>query len=405
MFDVKKIRKDFPILGREVYGRRLVYLDNAATAQKPRVVVERMDEVMLALNGNVHRGVHFLSEQATEAYEAARERVRRFVNAGGREEVVFTSGGTAAVNLVAYSYGQRFVKAYDNVVVSAMEHHANLVPWQQLCEWAGAKLRVIPMDDRGRLMVEKLPQLLDRRTRMVAVTQASNVLGTRPELRQVVDMAHNAGVPVLVDGCQGIVHGGVDVQALGCDFYVFSAHKLYGPTGVGVLYGRREWLEKMPPFLSGGEMVERVGFEKTTWAGLPLKFEAGTPNYVGAIGLGAAIDYLEGIDLRAAAQHERKLLERATERLTAIDGVNIYGTQDDKCPIVSFTVRGAHPMDLGLILDKQGIAIRTGTHCAEPTMKRCGVESMCRASMAFYNTLEEMDALADGVEKALTMLR
>lgn len=405
MFDIAKIRVDFPILGREVYGRRLVYLDNAATAQKPRVVVEAMDEVLLRLNGNVHRGVHFLSERATEGYEAARERVRGYVNARAREEVVFTSGGTAAVNLVAYSYGQAFVGAGDNVIVSAMEHHANIVPWQQLCGRAGAQLRVLPMDDGGRLMEEKLAELIDGRTKLVAVTQASNVLGTRPDLRRIIDTAHAGGVPVLVDGCQGIVHGGVDVQALDCDFYVFSGHKLYGPTGIGVLYAKERWLERMPPFLTGGEMVGTVDFAHTTWAELPLRFEAGTPNYVGAVGLGAAIDYLEGLDHAAAAAHEELLVRRATGRLGAIQGVTIHGTQPGKCPIVSFTARGAHPMDIGLILDKLSIAVRTGTHCAEPTMARCGVNGMCRASMAFYNTLEEIDALADGVERALQMLK
>lgn len=406
MFDVEKIRADFPILGRQVHGRPLVYLDNAATAQKPRAVVERMDEILLTLNANVHRGIHFLSEQCTEAYEAAREQVRIYMNARARAEVVFTSGATAAINLVAYSYGGKFVRRGDNIVVSAMEHHANLVPWQQLCERAGAELRVIPIEDDGRLTEEKLPELLDARTRMVAVTQASNVLGTKPDLHKIVAAAHAAGAPVLVDGCQGIVHGGVDVRALDCDFYVFSGHKLYGPTGIGVLYGKERWLEQMPPFLTGGEMVRSVSLERATWAELPLKFEAGTPNYVGAIGLGAAIDYLCGIDLSAALTHENALLKRATERLEALDGITIHGRRADKCPIVSFTARGVPAAaDIGMILDKLGIAVRTGHHCAEPLMARCDVETMCRASMAFYNTPGEVDALAEGVERALKMLR
>ncbi len=405
MFDLKKIRSDFPILDREVYGRPLVYLDSGATAQKPRVVLERMDEVYRTVNANVHRGVHYLSERCTEAYEAAREEVRTFINASSREEVVFTAGATAAINTVAYSFGEGIIGPGDNVVVSGMEHHSNIVPWQLVCGRRGAELRVLPFTDEGALMTGELPGLLDGRTRIVAVTQASNVLGTRPDLRPIIDMAHGRGIPVLVDGCQGVVHGGVDVQALGCDFYAFSGHKLYGPTGVGVLYGRREWLERMEPFMGGGDMVGTVSFGHTTWAELPLKFEAGTANYVGAIGLAAAINYVRGLDAQAVAAHEHTLLERATQRLQAIGGVRIYGTAPDKCSIVSFRAEGAHPLDIGMILDKLGVAIRTGTHCAEPLMRRYGVEGMCRASMAVYNTMEEVDAMASGVERALRMLR
>ncbi len=405
MLDIEKIRADFPLLSRQVYGRPLVYLDSGATAQKPMAVIRRMDEIYTTLNANVHRGVHFLSEQCTEAYEAAREEVRRFINAAAREEVVFTSGATAAINTVAYSFGEAFIGEGDNVVVSAMEHHSNIVPWQLVCQRRGASLRVIPISDEGELLTGELERLMDGRTRIVAVTQASNVLGTRPNVDVVIRMAHERGIPVLVDGCQGIVHGGADVRALDCDFYAFSGHKLYGPTGIGVLYGKREWLEKLPPFLGGGDMVGTVSFERTTYAELPLKFEAGTANYVGAIGMAEAIRYLGSLDAAAVHRHEEALLERATERLQAIDGVTIYGTAPGKCSIVSFRAAGAHPYDVGMILDKLGIAIRTGTHCAEPLMSRYGVDGMCRASMALYNTVEEIDAFASGLERALKMLR
>ncbi len=404
-FDPYEIREDFPILSRQVHGRPLIYLDSGATAQKPRAVIERMDEIYFTLNANVHRGVHYLSEQCTEAYEAAREEVRRFINASSREEIIFTAGATAAINTVAFTYGERFIRPGDNVVITAMEHHSNIVPWQLVCDRQGAELRVLPFDEHGRLEEEKLPGLIDERTRLIAVTQASNVLGTRPTLDLITKTAYGYDIPVLVDGCQGIVHGGVDVQKMDCDFYAFSGHKLFGPTGIGVLYGKREWLEKLPPFMGGGDMVGTVSFERTTYAELPLRFEAGTANYVGAIGLGEAIKYVSSLDRHAVAAHEEALLERATRRLLAIDGVRIYGDQPGKCSIVSFTAEGAHPYDIGMILDKLGIAIRTGTHCAEPLMRQFGVDSMCRASMAMYNTVEEIDALADGVERALRMLR
>ncbi len=405
MLDITKIREDFPILGLQVYGRPLVYLDSGATAQKPRRVIDRVDWMQTHLNANVHRGVHYLSEQATEAYEAARERVRRFINAEKRAEIVFTSGATQAINTVAYSYGEAFFKPGDNVILTVMEHHSNIVPWQLVCDRKGVEIRVLPIDDVGRLMTEKLPELLDDRTKMVALTQASNVLGTCPDLRYVIDTAHAAGVPVLIDGCQGIVHGGIDVQALDCDFYAFSGHKLYGPTGTGVLYAKERWLEAMPPFLGGGDMVGTVTFEKTTYAELPLKFEAGTANYIGAVGLAEAIDYVQTFDPAEIKAHEAALLARATKNLEAIDGVTIYGTQPGKCPIVSFTAAGAHPYDIGMILDKQGIAVRTGTHCAEPLMTRFGLTGMARASFAIYNTLDEADVLAEGLRKALSMLR
>lgn len=405
MFDVTAIREEFPILKQQVYGRPLVYLDSGATAQKPEVVIRTLDRLHRELNANIHRGVHYLSEQATELYEAARATVADFVGAAAREEVVFTAGATAAINTVAYGWGDRFVEAGDNVVVSEMEHHSNIVPWQLLCERRGASLRVLPIDDAGRLMVERLPELLDERTKLVAVTQASNTLGTRPDLRPIVEAAHRVGAVVLVDGCQGVVHGGVDVQALDCDFYAFSGHKLYGPTGIGVLYGKRALLEAMSPFMGGGDMVDRVSFERTTYAPVPLKFEAGTANYIGAIGLGEAVRFLQGLDGAAVEAHEQALLAYASEELQRIDGLQIYGTQANKCAILSFNIAGVHGYDLGMILDKLGIAVRTGQHCAEPVMTHYGVQGMCRASLALYTTEEEIAALVKGVKRAVAMLR
>ena len=405
MFDVNEIRKDFPILGRTVYGKPLVYLDSGATAQKPLCVTETVERLHNQLKANIHRGVHHLSAEATALYEQARERVRCFIGAAEREEIVFTSGATASINTVAYAWGLDNLSAGDNVVVSEMEHHSNLVPWQQIALRKGAELRVLPFDDEGRLMTERLPELLDNKTKMVAVTQASNTLGTCPDLRPIIDAAYAVGARVLVDGCQGVVHGGVDVAALDCDFYAFSGHKLYAPTGIGVLYGKREVLEEMNPFMFGGDMVDSVSFERTTFAPLPLKFEAGTANFVGAIALARAIEYLEGFDASEVAKHERDLLDYCTERLSAIEGVKIYGTAEAKCPIVSFNVEGAHPYDVGMILDKLGVAIRTGHHCAEPVMTHYGVSGMCRASFAMYNTRAEVDALVAGVERAARMLR
>ncbi len=405
MFDIDNIRAEFPILSRTVYGRPLVYLDSGATAQKPRRVIDCIDRLPRDQNANIHRGVHLLSEEMTERYEEARALVADFVGASAPEEIVFTAGATAALNTVAYAWGDRFVSAGDNIVVSEMEHHSNLVPWQMLCERRGAELRMLPFDDEGALRLDLLPGLIDSRTRAVAVTQASNTLGTRPDLRPVVEAAHAAGAIVVVDGCQGVVHGGADVQRLGCDFYAFSGHKLYGPTGIGVLWGRRELLEAMPPFLGGGDMVERVSFGRTTYAPVPLKFEAGTANFVGAVGLAEAVRFLRELDVAEVEAHERALLLRATERLRAIDGVRIYGTTADKCAIVSFNVEGVHPYDLGMVLDKLGIAVRTGQHCAEPVMAHYGVAGMCRASFALYNTPAEADALADGVARAVRMFR
>lgn len=405
MFDVNKIREDFPILSASVYGRPLVYLDNAATSQKPRRVIEAVNRLHESLNGNIHRGVHYMAEECTSLYESARQAVMRKIGAAHGEEIVFTGGATAAVNLVAYSFGEAAFGSGDNIIVSEMEHHSDIVPWQIVCGRKGVKIRVLPFDDNGRLEVEKLDSLIDSRTRIVALTQCSNVLGSVPDLKTAIDIAHGRGVPVLVDGCQGIVHLPTDVQALGCDFYAFSGHKLYGPTGIGVLYGRRELLEKMPPFMGGGDMVGRVSFSGTTYADLPLKFEAGTSNYIGAIGLAEAIGYLDSIDMKAAADYENSLSAYAEQLLGRIEGLRIYGRMPDKAPIVSFTVDGVHHYDMGMILDKLGIAVRTGTHCAEPVMTHYGVTGMCRASFAFYNTRLEVEALAEGVKRSVGMLR
>ena len=405
MFDIAKIRADFPILGREVNGRPLVYFDSGATAQKPMSVIRLTDELMSEHNANIHRGVHHLSGRMTDMYEQAREQVRRFIGAEHASEVIFTSGATASINLVAYAWSERFLRAGDNIVVSEMEHHSNIVPWQLAAMRHGAELRVLPFDERGELCMERLADLIDERTRLVAVTEASNTLGTCPDLRPIIDAAHAVGAVVMVDGCQGVVHGGGDVAAKGYDFYAFSGHKLYGPTGTGVLYGRRELLEAMPPFMGGGDMVDKVTFAKTTYAPLPLKYEAGTSNFVGAVGLAEAIKYVEQVGVEAIDEYEQSLLKIMTERLLSIDGLRIYGEAQKKCPIVSFTVDGTHPYDVGMILDKLGVAIRTGHHCAEPVMTHYGVTGMCRASIGMYNTAEEVEILARGIERAAMMLK
>lgn len=405
MLDISNIRSQFPILGSEVYGHRLVYLDSGATAQKPECVINEIDRLHRELNANVHRGVHYLSEQATDRFEAARERVRQFIGAASASEIVFTSGATASLNLVAASWCEANLRRGDNIVVSEMEHHSNLVPWYMAAQRFGAELRVLRFDDSGALRYDMLPELIDDRTRVVAVTQASNVLGTRPDLEKVIAAAHAVGAIAVVDGCQGVVHGGVDVAALDCDFYAFSGHKLYGPTGIGVLYGKERLLDAMPPYMGGGDMVDRVSFEKITYAPLPLKFEAGTSNFIGAIGLGRAIEWLQEFDPAEVAAHEQDLLEYAARSLSEIDGLRIYGNTPDKCAIISFNVEGAHHYDIGMILDKMGIAVRTGMHCAEPVMTHYGVQGMCRASFAIYNTREEIDRLTAGVQRAVRMLR
>lgn len=404
-FDVENIRRDFPLLKSSVYNKPLVYLDSGATAQKPLRVIEREAELYKTLNANIHRGVHHLSDRMTALYEQAREAVRAFIGAEKREEVIFTSGATMSINLVAYSFSERFVTSGDNIVVTRIEHHSNIVPWQIAAERKGATLRFIEADDAGELMLDNLSEIIDSRTKIVAVTQASNTLGTCPDLKRIIAAAHAVGAVVLVDGCQGVVHGGVDVSALDCDFYAFSGHKLYAPTGVGVLYGKAELLEAMPPFLAGGDMVDKVSFAKTTFAPLPLKFEAGTANFVGAVSLAEAIAYLEMLPAAEVAAHERYLLDYATEQLSAIEGLKIYGTTANKAPIVSFNVAGCDHYDIGMILDKMGIAIRTGHHCAQPVMERYGVNGMCRASFGLYNNTADIDALVRGVERAVRMLR
>ncbi len=405
MFDVEKIREEFPILSREVYGKPLIYLDSAATAQKPRCVVERMAKLLLNDNANIHRGVHLLSEEMTAEYEKARESVRQFIGAECREEVIFTSGATMSLNLVATSWCEKFLHEGDNVVVSHIEHHSNIVPWQLATERKGAELRVIPVAEDGTLEFEKLDTLIDEHTKVVAVTQASNTLGTRPDLATIIAKAHSVGAVVVVDGCQGVVHGGVDVCSLDCDFYAFSGHKLYGPTGIGVLYGKRELLDKMPPYMGGGDMVDKVTFAKTTYAPLPLKFEAGTSNYIGAVGLAESIKFLQRFSAEEIEQHERELLNYATEQLLQIEGVRIYGTTENKSPIISFNVEGCDHYDIGMILDKMGVAVRTGHHCAEPVMARYGTNGVVRASIALYTNRADIDALVKAVKRAVSMLK
>jgi cysteine desulfurase/selenocysteine lyase len=398
-WDVERIRKDFPALAQDVHGRPLIYLDSAATSQKPRVVLDAMAAYYATDNANVHRGVHTLSERATEAYEGARGRVQRFLNAAEAREVVFVRGATEGINLVAHSYGQRFIAAGDEVVISAMEHHSNIVPWQMACEARGARLRVAPIDDAGQLQVEELERLLGPRTRLVAVAHVSNALGTINPVKRIVEMAHARGIPVLLDGAQAAPHLRIDVQALGCDFYVFSSHKAFGPTGVGALYGRAEWLERLPPYQGGGDMIKSVTFEKTVYNDLPYRFEAGTPNIAGVIGLGAAVEYLAGLGLDRIAAHEHDLLEHGTAALGRLADVRLIGTAREKAAVLSFVVEGVHAHDVGTILDREGIAVRTGHHCAMPVMQRFGVPATVRASLAFYNTRSELDALARGLER------
>lgn len=402
-YNVEEIRQDFPILQREVYGRPLIYLDNAATTQKPRSVVEAISNEYYSTNANVHRGVHFLSQKATDLHEAARERVRQFINARSTAEVLFTRGTTESLNLVASSFGEAFLKEGDEVIVSVMEHHSDIVPWQLLRERKGIVIRVIPMDDSGRLDLEVYERLFSERTRLVCVAHVSNVLGTVNPVKKMAATAHAHGAYMLVDGAQSIPHFKVDVQDLDCDFLTFSGHKIYGPTGIGVLYGRESLLEKMPPYQGGGEMIARVTFEHTTYERLPYKFEAGTPDYVGTHALAAAIDYVEALGMDEIAAHERRLTQYAMERLGAIKDMHLYGTTPDKDAVVAFNVGNIHPLDLGTLLDRLGIAIRTGHHCAQPLMQRCGVEGMARASFALYNTMDEIDKLAEGIERVSKM--
>ena len=398
-FDVRKVREDFPILRQTVHGKPLVFLDSAASAQKPRAVVDAELRVYLENYANIHRGVYLLSQRATEAYEGAREKVRRFLNARSEKEIIFTRSVTEAINLVASTYGRTCVGPGDEVVISALEHHSNIVPWQMLCEEKGARLRVIPINDAGELLLEEYEKLLTPRTKLVAVTHVSNALGTVNPVERMIALAHRQGIPVLVDGAQAVQHVPVDVQALDCDFYGFTGHKIYGPSGVGVLYGKQALLEAMPPYQGGGDMIRSVTFEKTTYAPPPAKFEAGTPNIAGGIALGAALDYVTGLGLDAIAAHEAELLAYATGAVQEVPGVRLYGTAKEKASVLSFTLDGAHPHDIGTILDREGIAVRTGHHCAQPVMQRFGIPATARASFALYNTREEVDALVAGLEK------
>ena len=396
-------RPDFPLLSREVHGRPLVYLDNAATTQKPRAVLEAMDRLYITCNANVHRGIHTLSQEATALHEAARERVRAFLNARSTAEIIFTRGTTESLNLVASSFAEAFLHEGDEVILTVMEHHSDIVPWQLARDRRGFTLRVVPMDDEGRLDLEAYAALLNERTRLVCCCHVSNVLGTVNPVREMARMAHDAGAYFLVDGAQSVPHFPVDVQELDCDFLAFSAHKLYGPTGVGVLYGKEELLERMPPYQGGGEMIARVTFEKTTFERLPFKFEAGTPDYVGTHGLAAAIDYVAGIGLDRIAAYEDQLTRHAMARMREIEGMRFFGTVEGKTSVVSFNVGQIHPMDLGTLLDHLGFAIRTGHHCAQPLMARCGVEGMARVSFALYNTVEEIDRFVEALQRVVRM--
>lgn len=397
------VRQDFPILSRTVYGKPLVYLDNGATTQKPRCVVDAITDEYYSVNANVHRGVHFLSQQATELHEASRETVRRFINARSTNEIVFTRGTTESINLLASSFGEAFLKEGDEVIVSTMEHHSNIVPWQLLQMRKGIVLRVIPMNDRGELLLDEYERLFTPCTRIVCVAHVSNVLGTVNPVREMIATAHAHGVPVLVDGAQSIPHMPVDVQALDADFYVFSGHKIYGPTGVGVLYGKEDWLDKLPPYQGGGEMIQHVSFERTTFNELPFKFEAGTPDYIGTTGLAKALDYVSALGMDRIAAYEHELTEYATRRLKEIPGMRIFGEAPEKGSVISFLVGNIHHFDMGTLLDRLGIAVRTGHHCAQPLMQRLGIEGTVRASFALYNTKEEIDALVAGVERVSRM--
>ena len=403
MIDIQHIRADFPILSRTVYDRQLVYLDNAATTQKPLCVLDAMRDEYLNVNANVHRGVHYLSQQATELHEAARERVRQFINAGSTSEIVFTRGTTESVNLVASSFCESMMREGDEVIITAIEHHSNIVPWQLQAARRGIAVKVIPVDERGELRLDEYERLFSSRTRLVSVAHVSNVLGTVNPVADIIRIAHSHDVPVLIDGAQSAPHFSIDVQALDCDFYAFSGHKMYGPTGIGVLYGKESWLDRLPPYQGGGEMIGSVSFEKTTFEAPPLKFEAGTPDYVATHGLAVAIDYIERIGIDQIAAHERMLTRYCMERLRAIPGMRLIGEASDKDAVVSFLVGDIHPLDMGTLLDRLGIAVRTGHHCAEPLMRLLGIQGTVRASFAVYNTQEEIDVLAQGIERVSKM--
>ena len=399
--DIETLRRDFPLLARKVHGKPLVYFDNGATSQKPRAVIDALNRYYAEENSNIHRGVHYLSERATAHYEEAREKLQRFVNAARSQEIIFVRGTTEAINLVAQSYGRTFLTAGDEIIVSAMEHHSNIVPWQMLCEQVGARLRVVPINHDGELIVDEFRRLLNERTKFVSITHVSNALGTVVPVKEIVRLAHARGVPVLLDGAQAVPHLKVDVQEIGCDFYAFSGHKMFGPTGVGVLYGRADLLEKMPPYQGGGDMISLVTFEKTHYNVLPYKFEAGTPHIAGGIGLGAAVDYLAGLDWQQVAAHENDLLDYTTQALARFDGLRIIGTAKDKAGVISFVFDHVHAHDVGTILDQEGVAVRAGHHCAMPVMQRFGVPATTRASFAFYNTRAEVDVHVGAMQRVL----
>jgi len=404
-FDVLRIRQDFPILKRKIRGKSLVYLDNAASSQKPKAVIDAITRLYSEDYANVHRGVHELSQRSTEAYEGARLKVRRFINAGSEREIIFVRGATEAVNLVAQTYGRVQVRAGDEVLITTMEHHSNIVPWQILCEEKGAHLRVAPINDRGELILDELEKLLGPKTRLLALAHVSNALGTINPVREIIRMAHQRDVPVLLDGAQAVPHMAIDVRELDVDFYAFSSHKMFGPSGVGVLYGKEALLEAMPPYQSGGDMISSVSFEKTTYNRLPYKFEAGTPNIADVVGLGAAIDYLDRIGMEAITAYEHELLDYGTQALSEIPGLELVGTAREKAAVLSFTLEGVHPHDVGTILDQDGIAVRTGHHCAQPVMDRFGIPATARASLAFYNTKAELDLLVAGIHKVTEVFR
>lgn len=403
--NIRRIRNEFPTLDVEVHGKDIVYLDNGATSQKPQLVIDRINKYYEEENSNIHRGVHFLSQHATEQYELARKKVQKFINAEKEEEIIFTSGTTDAVNLVANSFGKKYLKEGSEVIISTMEHHSNIVPWQMICEVTGATLRVIPINDAGELIMDEFRSMVNENTAIISVTHVSNTLGTINPVKEIIDFAHERNIPVMLDGAQAVPHMRIDVQDLDADFYAFSAHKMFGPTGVGILYGKEKFLEDMPPYKGGGDMIKSVSFEKTTYNDLPHKFEAGTPNIAGGIGLGAAIDFMESIGIDAIAEYENDLLEYATPLLSSIDGLNIIGTAENKASVISFLVDGTHPYDLGTLLDQMGIAIRTGHHCTEPLMNRFQIPGTARASFAFYNTTEEIDYLYESLNRAINMLR
>ncbi len=403
MYDINKVREDFPILSRTVYDRPLVYLDNAATTQKPRIVVDSIANEYYSVNANVHRGVHYLSQQATELHEASRETVRHFINARSTNEVIFTRGTTEGLNLIVSSFGDEFMKEGDEVIISTMEHHSNIVPWQLLAARKGIAIKVIPMNDRGELLLDEYEKLFNERTKIVSVTQVSNVLGTVNPVKDMIRTAHDHGVPVMVDGAQSTPHFKVDMQDMDCEFFVFSGHKIYGPTGIGVLYGKEEWLDKLPPYQGGGEMIQSVSFEKTVFEKLPFKFEAGTPDYVATTGLAKALDYVSSLGMDQISAYEQELTRYAMEKMKAIDGMRIFGEAEHKDAVVSFLVGDIHHLDMGTLLDRLGIAVRTGHHCAQPLMIRLGIEGTVRASFALYNTKEEIDTLVAGINRVRQM--